>query len=573
LYKDKAIDAILTLKLGPDSLGTMMYFAELQFDGSSEKGRLLRDKIQEKIKAGERILLENRIISLGADTSLLKVLELKPLDTSSSEKKLGSILGMILPYLLIMLLITGAAVVASDLVAGEKERKTLETLLVSSAARNEFVLGKYLTIITFAMVNVFINLFSLFFSMRYMISQSGLEFSGLAMPLEGFGILLLVFIPLATLFAAILLSISTFSKNMKESRSYEQPLMLIAMFASMITFFPGIEISNLFAIIPVVNIALLFKAVMINEYQLSHLLLTIGSTILLDVIAIWITIRLFNTEKVLFRSDDEGSLKNVKKEKRNLFNPFYGMIYFVIALVLLYYLGGWLQAKDLAKGLMQTQVFVIGLPVFLIIRVFKLREKEILRTKAPRPLEILLVPFISVSAAVLVASLSQLIDFIYPFPDEYLKIMNKLFQIEGGLWRILLIVAVFPGIFEEIMFRGFMIRFFEGNGKKMAVIIGAILFAAFHLDPFRFFPVFLLGLLLGYLTLRSGSLYNSMLCHAVNNGTAILISTYASLPWMKQYIISGESLQWWVIGAALVVFVITIFAFQKVTANKEMGDI
>jgi hypothetical protein len=64
-----------------------------------------------------------------------------------------------------------------------------------------------------------------------------------------------------------------------------------------------------------------------------------------------------------------------------------------------------------------------------------------------------------------------------------------------------------------------------------------------------------------------------MLCHAVNNGTAILISTYASLPWMKQYIISGESLQWWVIGAALVVFVITIFAFQKVTANKEMGDI
>ncbi len=119
---------------------------------------------------------------------------------------------MILPYLLIMLLITGAAVVASDLVAGEKERKTLETLLFLGS-QNEIVLGKYLTNTTFAMVNVFINLFSLFFSMRYMISQSGLEFSGLAMPLEGFCILLLVFIPLATLFAAILLSISTFSKT------------------------------------------------------------------------------------------------------------------------------------------------------------------------------------------------------------------------------------------------------------------------------------------------------------------------------------------------------------------------
>jgi hypothetical protein len=72
------------------------------------------------------------------------------------------------------------------------------------------------------------------------------------------------------------------------------------MFASMITFFPGIEISNLFAIIPVVNIALLFKAVMINEYQLSHLAADDRIHHSLDVIAIWITIRLFNTEKVLF---------------------------------------------------------------------------------------------------------------------------------------------------------------------------------------------------------------------------------------------------------------------------------
>ena len=548
--------------------GNLIYQVELKFDKASDTGRMLKEKIDARISSSEKVLLMKRVRQIGADESILRVLELKETDTSTAQKKMGSILGMILPYLLIMLLVTGAAVVASDLVAGEKERKTLETLLVSSAGRNEIVLGKYLTIISFAMVNVVINLFSLFFSVRFMMSRSGLELSGLSMPVDGFVILLLALIPLATLFAAILLSISTFSRNMKESRSYEQPLMLAAMFSAMITFFPAIEISNLLALVPVVNIALLFKAVMINEYQITHLLLTIGSTLVLDIIAIWITIRLFNSENVLFRSDEDSSLKNVRKEKRNLFNPFYGVVYFMMAIMALYYIGGYLQQKDLGLGIIQTQIFIIGLPVYAILKIFRLKEKEILRYNIPRVKEIALVPFIAISAAVIVAILTQVIDGIFPIPEHYLEKLNKLFQIEGGIYHLILVVAVMPGIFEEILFRGFIIRFFEGQGQKFAIFISALLFAAFHLDPFRFLPAFLLGLLLGYLTLRSGSIFNSMLSHTINNALLALLSTYGAMPFMMKYIIDGDRLHYWLILPALLIFGLGIYSFHKVTKDS-----
>lgn len=569
LYKSKDIHAILSItdSLTADNIPT--YKISLSFDKSTDRGKMLQEKLFKALRIAEKEIMELTLTELNISASILSIVSLQEIDTATPEREMGMMLGRILPYLLMMLLIAGAAIVASDLVAGEKERKTLETLLVSSAHRNELVVGKYLTVITFALMNVSINLFSLYFSMRYMVSQSGLETAGINIPIKGFVILLIAMVPLATLFAAIMLSISTFSRNMKEARSYEAPLLYLAMFAGMITIFPAFEISNGMALIPVVNVALFFKAVMLNEYQISHLFMIIGSTLVLDVIAIFVSIRLFNTEAVLFRTDDDSSLRNVKKDKRNLFNPFYGMVYFIIILVALYYLGGYLQKSNLGKGLVQTQILIILLPVYLILKGFKLKENDILRIAKPKAKELILIPFIAIPAAIIVSALSNLINYIYPFPPAYLEQLAKLFTIDASTWKLLLIIAVAPGICEEIMFRGFLMRFFENNGKTTAVVISALLFAAFHLDPFRFVPVFLLGLLLGYLTIRSGNIINSILSHTLNNGFAVIISTYAASAWLKPLLKDSDNLQTWIVIPATLIFVAALYLFHKITANKE----
>ncbi len=569
-YKNKYVNAMIALTDSIQSEGIPVYKVRITLDKSTDRGKMIIDKLAKSLKTSEEVILKKRLAEKGISTEIISTLNIVQNDTSTSQKKLGSILGAILPYLLIMLLVAGASVVAGDLVAGEKERKTLETLIVSSAHRNEIVLGKYLTVITFALINVAVNLISLYFSMRNIASQSGLQMAGVKFPLDGFLILFLALIPLATLYAAVLLSISTFSRNMKEARSYEQPIILVSMLLAMSSFFPAFELNNGLALIPVINISLLFKAVMMSDYKLMHLFLTIGSTLVLDVIAIFVTIKLFNNESVLFRSDVDTSLRNVKKNKGVFFTPYYGMIYYIAALLGLYYIGSKLQLKSISNGLIQTQILLILLPVIVILRIIKADFKTVLRLNKTNPVNFLIVPFIAVSGAILVTMVGQLINMIYPFPSEYLKQLEGLMKMPGlKLWQIYAIIAILPGICEELMFRGFIFRFFENQGKWMAIVLSAILFAVFHLDPYRFVPVLLLGMLLAWLMVKSGSIYVSMFAHALNNGLALTISQFASSGFVKKLLLNNDNLNWWLAIPAVIILTISLYAFNHVNEKND----
>ncbi|MCB5295662.1 MAG: CPBP family intramembrane metalloprotease [Candidatus Cloacimonetes bacterium] len=570
LYIAKDIQSIVTIRDSVRADGLKTYHVYIQYDAANERGNLTYNKLSGNIAETQKEILAEELEQSGINPDLMNIVDVRKRDTADSQKKMGMLLGMFLPYIMIIMLLTGASVVAADLVAGEKERKTLETLLVAGVGRKEVVIGKYLTIISLGMLNLVVNLFSISFSLRYMLSQSGLDMSGASMPLKAIFILLAAMLPLATLFAAILLSISTFSRNMKEARTYEQPIMMVSMIMAMISFLPAIEMSNLMALIPVVNIALLFKAVMINDYQISHLVITIVSTVILDVLAIWATIRLFNTEGILFRSDDDGgSIKGIKKNKASFFNPYNGLVYYTLALLLLYYLGSYLQKADLGKGLVQTQILIIALPVLLILRFLKLKSNEVLRLKTPKLKEMLIIPFIAIPASIVVAILSQLINVIYPFPEKYLEILSELFKMDLPLWGSFLVVAVAPGICEELLFRGFMLRFFEKYGVKISIVLSGLMFAAFHLDPFRFAPVFLLGMLLAYLTLRSGSIVNAMILHTMNNGFAVFVMSFAGSKYLQIFLQDGENLKYWVAAPALLILSLAIYYFHKITGENE----
>lgn len=570
LYIAKDIQSIVTIRDSVRADGLKTYHVYIQYDAANERGNLTYAKLSGNIAETQKEILAEELEQSGINPELMNIVDVRKRDTADSQKKMGMLLGMFLPYIMIIMLLTGASVVAADLVAGEKERKTLETLLVAGVGRKEVVIGKYLTIISLGMLNLVVNLFSISFSLRYMLSQSGLDMSGASMPLKAIFILLAAMLPLATLFAAILLSISTFSRNMKEARTYEQPIMMVSMIMAMISFLPAIEMSNLMALIPVVNIALLFKAVMINDYQISHLVITIVSTVILDVLAIWATIRLFNTEGILFRSDDDGgSIKGIKKNKASFFNPYNGLVYYTLALLLLYYLGSYLQKADLGKGLVQTQILIIALPVLLILRFLKLKSNEVLRLKTPKLKEMLIIPFIAIPASIVVAILSQLINVIYPFPEKYLEILGELFKMDLPLWGSFLVVAVAPGICEELLFRGFMLRFFEKYGVKISIVLSGLMFAAFHLDPFRFVPVFLLGMLLAYLTLRSGSIVNAMILHTLNNGFAVFVMSFAGSKYLQIFLQDGENLKYWVAAPALLILSLAIYYFHKITGENE----
>ena len=94
----------------------------------------------------------------------------------------------------------------------------------------------------------------------------------------------------------------------------------------------------------------------------------------------------------------------------------------------------------------------------------------------------------------------------------------------SGLSVNLLMIALLPALGEEFLFRGVLLRLFrEWTGKMhLAVIISALLFSALHLQFYGFLPRFILGLVLGYLFVWSGTVWVPVVVHFVNNGVAVV---------------------------------------------------
>ncbi len=565
LLQEKSIQALINFEDSLSSSGYRIFNITCFYDETSEKSSMTYRKIRDNLHKLEEALISKRLEKIKINSEILNAVEIKKENIAPPEQMVGFLVGKFLPYLLIILTISGASVIASDLIAGEKERGTLETILVSAAKRNELVIGKYLTIITISIITVLLNLLSMYLSFRHIFMQLGTSLGEFQLPFGNFALILLLMLPLITLFSAILLSISTYSRNIKEAQSYQMPLLFGAIMLSMVSFLPGFELNLGFSLIPVVNFSLMMRDIMLNNYQLNYLFIIIGSTLVLDVITVYISIKLFNRENILFRTADEKSLKFWGKSKKDVFNLQFIIVYFVIMLIALYYIGGSWQLKDMMNGLIKTQLLLILLPIILILRISKTDIKTTLTLNYTKPLNFLLVLIAALPLLLLSGILGQLINFIFPVSQSYIEAMQNFITVqEKGLWFTIFVVGVLPGVCEEVMFRGFILNALKKKGIWNGIIFSAVLFGVFHLDPFRFVPVTLLGIWLGYLAVKTKSLYVPILAHFTQNTLAILITNYADKISFVNLIIKDEMIEYWVMIPALIILYIVIKAFSVI---------
>jgi len=281
------------------------------------------------------------------------------------------------------------------------------------------------------------------------------------------------------------------------------------------------------------------------------------------------SIKLFNNETVLFRTTEEKSLKFWGKGKKDIFSTQFIIIFFFVILLALYYIGGSWQTKDLMKGLLKTELLIILLPVILILRISKSDIKKSLGLNPVKPLNFLLVILAAIPIIILAAILGQLINFIYPVSESYMEAMKNLVTVqERGIWFSIFVIGILPGICEETMFRGYILKAFRKKGFWTAIIITAILFGIFHLDLFRLLPVTLLGIWMGFLALKANSLYLAIFAHALNNSLAVIISNYGDkIPFLEQLISENNIPFWYAIPAFLILYAV-FKALRKV--NEEV---
>jgi len=157
--------------------------------------------------------------------------------------------------------------------------------------------------------------------------------------------------------------------------------------------------------------------------------------------------------------------------------------------------------------------------------------------------------------------------------DQFVEVMGKMTG--GPLWSSFLVTAIFAPIFEEWMCRGVVLRGLLTKMKPWwAIVISALFFALIHMNPWQALNAFIIGLIMGYVYYKTGSLLLTMLIHFVNNGTAVITAQ-----------ISGtDEVEYWfetmplgayipLILAGMAVLAACLWAFSRIPLQQERGNI
>ncbi|HEY2352641.1 MAG TPA: ABC transporter permease [Candidatus Acidoferrum sp.] len=250
-------------------------------------------------------LARERLSAEKLPVALLKPFDIKQENVVSAEKVAAETFGGIIPYLVIVMCLTGAMYPAMDLTAGEKERATMETILSSPISRTHLVFGKFLLVLTASLVTALLSVTSmgvsswLFQHFQDQSSDSALHFEiGLSAVLSVF----VVALPLAVLFSAALITIALFAKSYKEAQSYISPLMIVVIVPAIAAMLPGAELTPRLSLIPILNVSLLCKELIAGTYHWRSIALIFSSTCVYAGAALFIAVKMFHRESVLFRS-------------------------------------------------------------------------------------------------------------------------------------------------------------------------------------------------------------------------------------------------------------------------------
>jgi len=275
----------------------------LKYDATEAKSRIAKQRINQVIEKYKGEILLQRLSRLDLQEEFLTPLILQEENIATAEKITGSFLAVLLPYLIIILIFTGAMHTAVDITAGEKERGTIATLLVSQISRLEIVLGKCFAVMLISFTSMVLGLFGL--TLAFLSGASiagGVEGVQFGISVNTVFLLFLVLFPLVGLASAVLVMVGIFARNIREASSYITPIYMLTIFLGIISISQGMELTGKMFLVPVLNSSFVFKELLMGKIYWSHIITTFSANIIIAGIALFGATRLFSKEEVLFRS-------------------------------------------------------------------------------------------------------------------------------------------------------------------------------------------------------------------------------------------------------------------------------
>ena len=527
----------------------------VMFDASRERSQHARER------------LSRRLAARGLPAGFAKPVAVSDSSVASAEKLGGYALGRLLPMILILMTVLGAFYPAIDLAAGEKERGTLETLLTAPVPPREIVAGKFVAVSLIGFGAAALNLGSMLLTFQSGLFQitrmAKLDFR---LPASSILVVLAVMIPLAVLFSALFLGIAVRAQSFKEAQNALTPVYLVSIIPAFLASMPGIEFTWKMALVPVGGVAFLFRALLSGNAPVLPSVVALASTTAYAAGALVFAARSFGREEVLFGSGSgEQSTDSiaVRMRKWRLGGGAHGgrvpevaeaFAFIGAVAILFFYLAPRLAAGFGEKGIPLATGLLVGLPALAFAFSGPYDPRRTLGLSVPGGRTFAGAALIALGGMPVGWALGWVQLRFMELPKALMDALTKLTlatSVPRLLWLVL-IVAVLPGICEELVFRGVLLR---SLARRMpgwrAILLSAAVFGAFHLSTetaLRFLPTAWIGVLIGYVAWRSRSTLPGMAMHVLTNGLAVLLVSAPA--WATKVLGTGLDAPNWLLVAA-----------------------
>lgn len=216
------------------------------------------------------------------------------------EKASGRAIGMMLPYFITILLFAGAMGIGTDMIAGEKERGTMASLLVSPIKRSSIVLGKVFSLMVISGLSSLIYVAAMVVCAPMMMDSFG-GAGDLNIQLSIRQILMLAFLLVAIsfLYSSIIALFSVFAKSVKEASTYVMPAYMLILVIGLVTMFNFGETDSSSYMIPLYNTALTLQGILTQETTLAQYAVTLVETLVIGGVLTGVIVKAFESEKVM----------------------------------------------------------------------------------------------------------------------------------------------------------------------------------------------------------------------------------------------------------------------------------
>lgn len=234
------------------------------------------------------------------------------------------------------------------------------------------------------------------------------------------------------------------------------------------------------------------------------------------------------------------------------------------------------------------QILFILIPTLILVRLVSFNPKEYLRLKSTKFLTFI-IPLVGMFSLQQMLQVYMIFQERIPLPEQIQSIIDQFKDLIEEIYKVLvasnsvselsgviIIVALIPAVAEEFLFRGLIQRNFEKNLTPLrSAIVTGIIFGAYHMNPFSFVPLAVIGIYLGFLTMRTGSLWVSVGAHFFNNFLACFA---LFLKFEDDYVILGNASEmspgillftFWAFG---VIFFVSMYYFLKITKPTITDD-